>query len=89
MNAYDIETIIAAIDAMCEHLTEDVGFMNCVRETTALLAIEDIDLANELGVSRTTVLRWKNGRAVPYPGMRKPVYAALRRRALTRLEAAA
>jgi transcriptional regulator with XRE-family HTH domain len=81
----EIQEILNRIAVAQQHLTDDIMFRNCVSETLMVLQVEDIDLANELAVSRSTVNRWKNGASVPHPAMRKPVYAALKRRAQTRL----
>lgn len=72
--------ILHTIDEAEKYLTDDQMFRECVCEILTDLQIEDIELANELAVSRSTVARWKNGRSVPYPAMRRPVYAALRRK---------
>lgn len=81
----NINKILEHIDIAQRSLTDDNMFRACVTETLRFLLVDDIDFANELAVSRSTVNRWKNGRAVPHPAMRKPVYAALKRRALARL----
>jgi hypothetical protein len=72
--------LLDRVAAATECLDDADLFRACVADVLAALGIADIDFANELSVSRTTVCRWKNGRSVPHPAMRKPVYAALRRR---------
>lgn len=62
-----------------QFLSDDKIFQSCIVSITDYLDIEDIDLANKMAVSRSTVLRWKNGKAVPHPLMRKPVYKILKR----------
>lgn len=59
----------------------DTGlFRTVIRAAIDERVVEDIDLASELAVSRSTVERWKNGKAAPHPAMRAPVYAVLIRR---------
>lgn len=62
------------------HLQNDDAFALSVDLSLTVLGIQLIDFANELAVSVSTVERWRNGRSVPYPTMRKPVYAVLERR---------
>jgi len=61
------------------NLTDDDLFKECVSQTMQDLNLEDIVFANSLAVSRSTVNRWKNGKAIPHPLMRKPVYESLKR----------
>ena len=84
----ELQEILNRISNAQQDLANDLMFRTCVSETLMALRVEDIDFANELSVSRTTVGRWKNGRCVPHPAMRKPVYAALKRRAQARLREA-
>lgn len=76
----DYQRILNRIDGAQKNLEDDEVFRIVVSETLGALPIEDMSIANELAVSRSTVNRWKNGKSVPHPAMRKPVYAALRRR---------
>lgn len=85
VTAMDIQEVLNRIAVAQQHLTDDVMFRECVSDVLMALQVEDIDFASELAVSRSTVNRWKNGRSVPHPAMRRPVYAALRRRAQARL----
>jgi hypothetical protein len=77
----NLHEILNQIAVAQQDLQDDAMFRTCVSETLMALHIDDIDFANELAVSRSTVNRWKNGRAVPHPAMRKPVYAVLKCRA--------
>lgn len=58
------------------------AFAAAVRRSLDALGGDPVVLANDLAVSRSTVLRWASGASVPHPVMRKPVYAALTRRLL-------
>jgi len=49
-------------------------FHELVRESMAVLHLEDGDVADKLPVSRSAVNRWRNGKTAPLPLMRKPVY---------------
>jgi hypothetical protein len=52
-------------------------FHELFASTCNILSLEDVDVANALPVDRTTVNRWRNGKSVPRPLMRKPVYRFL------------
>ena len=52
-----------------------------ISAVNALPKSDMIKLANDLGVSRTTVSRWRSGKSLPHPIMRKPVYDAIVRQA--------
>lgn len=70
-------TLQDQIELAKAHLECDASFRTCVDQALNELELAPIQLANALAVSRTTVLRWQNGRAVPHPAMRKPVYKVL------------
>jgi len=59
-------------------------FRDVFASACEVLSLEDVDVSNALPVDRTTVNRWRNGKSVPRPLMRKPVYrfisARLRKR---------
>jgi transcriptional regulator with XRE-family HTH domain len=81
----NLQANLSQISLAQKQLGDDEMFRACVADTLAMLNVEDIDFANELAVSRSTVNRWKHGKAAPHPAMRKPVYAALKRRVSARL----
>lgn len=60
-----------------ERLRDDASFRRMV--SRALRTIPAIRLANELAVSRSTVIRWSQGASVPHPAMQKPVRSAIAR----------
>lgn len=84
----DSDKILDQISDAQRNLSDDTMFRECVSRTLTALRVDDIDFANDLAVSRSAVNRWKTGRSVPHPAMRKPVYAALKRRAREALRVA-
>jgi transcriptional regulator with XRE-family HTH domain len=64
--------------ARAENRLDDAElFRELLCRSLKLLPIDESDVAHGTGVNRSTVNRWKNGAAVPYKLMRKPVYAFL------------
>lgn len=59
---------------------DEKRFANLLSRAMEVLGCKDNELSHELGVSRTTVLRWRRGTVVPFTLMRKPVYNALAKR---------
>lgn len=60
-------------------------FHELFARTCEALALEDVDISNALPVDRTTINRWRNGKSVPRPLMRKPVYKFLAARLRKRI----
>jgi len=63
-----------------EHLSEcdvrqDGAFHEAFCEALLLLELSDQDVADGLLVSRPTVNRWKNGKNLPHPALRKPIFS--------------
>lgn len=52
-------------------------FAELVQRTYAAIGAVDRAISERLGVSRTTVLRWRNGSAIPHPFMRTSVLEQL------------
>jgi hypothetical protein len=57
-------------------MTDD-GFTRCFNDIVALIERSEIEIADELRVSRPTVQRWMNGTNLPHPGMRRAVLVFL------------
>lgn len=55
-------------------------FVRLVARSMGVLALEDVDVADRLPVSRSAVSRWRRGESAPLPMMRKPVYQFLLRK---------
>ncbi len=68
---------------------DDSVFQSLLVQGMGLLRFDDLRLAAELGVSRPSVTRWRNGANAPHPAMRGPIYAFLARRARLALRQAA
>jgi len=66
-------------------LDDDEKFRELLHASLDLISLDPGTLACAMGVSLTTVLRWKNGNAIPYPVMRRPVYRFLRRKVSAKL----
>lgn len=71
-----INSTLYDIDDATKDLNNDSKFLSCLIASLNL-GISDLELANALGVSGSTVAKWKNGSVIPMPIMRKPVYAKL------------
>ena len=77
------ETFTAALkDAS---ITDDEVFRAVLSTGGELLRMNDDDLSEFLSVSRPTVNRWKNGKVVPRPMMRRLVFQMLEERATKEL----
>ena len=55
-------------------------FLNVLRMTFEVLRIDEGDLANAVGVSRSAVQRWRSGTSLPFNHARVPIYNAILRR---------
>ena len=62
---------------------DDGAFHSIFSEAKRLLELSDTDVSEVLLVSRPTVNRWINGRNLPHPAMRKPIFDWIKE-ALTR-----
>lgn len=56
---------------------EEVEFRELLLQSMKSLKLLDKDIALEFDMSRPSVNRWKNGRTVPHPTIRKIVYRYL------------
>lgn len=62
------------------HLEDDAVFRALLEEGMQLLQLSHQDVARAFGASLPTVHRWLDGRAVPHPASRTPVFDWLRRK---------
>lgn len=60
--------------ALKRGLEDRALFTDLVSSSMALLNMDDAAVAGKMPVSRSAVNRWRNGKNVPLPMMRKPVY---------------
>lgn len=78
-----------------ESAVDDEQFQHVIGRAVEALEMSDEDLADNIKVSRPTINRWKNGRNLPHPLMRRPIIAWLNQqvtaklRLLSRLEGGA
>jgi hypothetical protein len=56
------------------NLRDDQFFLDIFREAKVLLELKEADISKVLLVSRPTVNRWTNGKNLPHPAMRKPIF---------------
>jgi len=68
-------------DLRAADVQDDRAFHSLLSRGVELLRLLDKDIAQEFGVSRPTVTRWRNGTNAPHPAMRRPVYNLLEHRA--------
>ena len=66
---------------------DDAAFASLLNESAGTLQLSDIDISKMFDVSRPTVNRWKNGRATPYPPIRRLIYRDLGKLAKDRARA--
>ena len=67
--------------------TEDnAAFKSIVNRLFEVLDLKDIEVARQFDMSRPSNTRWRNGRTVPHPAVRKHVYAWMRKRLAQALE---
>lgn len=52
---------------------DDAQFRAVFAEAQGVLEMSDQEIADQLSVSRPTVNRWKNGKNLPHPAMRKHI----------------
>ena len=52
----------------------DELFTELFQEAANELGMSDAELAEKLRVSRPTVTRWKEGRSLPHPAIRPPIF---------------
>jgi transcriptional regulator with XRE-family HTH domain len=57
--------------------SDDTAFANAVDRAMSVLGMLDAEVAEQIGVSRTTVNRWRNGTVVPHPVVRPHVLRVL------------
>jgi len=55
-------------------LRDDKEFHRILLEAKRLLEISDSDISEVFLVTRPTVNRWVNGKNLPHPAMRKPIF---------------
>ena len=60
------------------NMRDDELFHDIFRGARRLLELSDTDISETLLVSRPTVNRWANGRNLPRPAMRKPIFDWIR-----------
>jgi hypothetical protein len=60
------------------NMRDDELFHDIFREAKFLLELSDTNISEALLVSRPTVNRWANGRNLPHPAMRKPIFDWIR-----------
>jgi transcriptional regulator with XRE-family HTH domain len=56
---------------------DDAAFSSLLNQSAAALQLSDLEISKMFDVSRPTVNRWKNGRATPYPPIRRLIYRDL------------
>lgn len=79
------QRLLERIQQARAHLQDAELFHEVFAGTCDTLSLEDVDVSNALPVDRTTVNRWRNGKSVPRPLMRKPVYRFLAARLRKRM----
>lgn len=81
----DLRQLRTDLNNAKKHLDDADLFRTLLCRTLDVLMLDESDIAHGTGVNRSTVNRWKNGAAVPFKLMRKPVYAFLGRRVATQI----
>ena len=61
-------------DARTADITNDDKFRTIIGACRYTLEMSDQEIGDALHVSRPTVSRWINGKSVPHPVMRKPIF---------------
>lgn len=81
-----LERIIAQLESF--HADDDRdAFVSVFKDAKAVLELGDLELANDLRVSRPTIGRWERGESAPHPLARRPVFTTLARIARAKLRA--
>ena len=82
-------TKVEELELLLEELrggdTRNQEFTRLVGRTFEVLGEVDRVISEALGISRTTVLRWRVGSSIPHPLMREPVYRTLSKLVTNRL----
>lgn len=85
----DLSERISATLLSASLLADPVRFYELVSMSMSALDLRDVDMADRLPVSRSTVNRWRHGYSAPLPMARKMIYKVLLRRIAEKLDAQA
>ncbi len=78
----EIREFILQIEREAAAPSDDAGpFHDLIRRGFDLMVLTDANVAEHFAMSRTSIMRWRNGRTAPHPAMRRHVYAWLLRTA--------